>query len=237
MIRQIFIFEPTVSPFESDRYYFRIHGPEFARFIGPWLRRYETYRSCDAPPEADRFGSRNGRLADVWYGSPDAFREANPHGRPYTMPHFGWENFVPANSAITIVPAMPTEDFLGIEPTPEERPIIRWCQIFKYPDGVAPSEGEKWYLEVHAREAAGIPGLLKFVSHRTLDDSPLPNPWHRMSELWFEDLATWRNAFVGAPLRYTAPPWGGTLPFVDMVSTFIPYRPDVDFLRDSPGIP
>ncbi len=39
---------------------------------------------------------------------------------------------------------MPTDDFLGKkEPTPEERPFLRWVFLIRYPDGVALNDGEK----------------------------------------------------------------------------------------------
>jgi hypothetical protein len=35
----------------------------------------------------------------------------------------------------------------------------------------------------------------------------------------------------GITAKYTAPPWGGEYPFVEMVSTFLPYYPDIDFMK------
>lgn len=135
-----------------------------------------------------------------------------------------------------IIPAMPTEDFLGREPMPEERPILRWYQVFKYPEGVSLEDGERWYLETHAQEMMKQPGLLRYVSHRKLSNAPFPTPWHRVSELWYEDFAAWCNALrIGQ--RCTPPRWGGSFPFVEMVSTFVGYKPDVDFLKDNPTIP
>ena len=43
----------------ADRYYLRFHGPDVVRISGPWLRRYESYRAYDPPPEAvERFGAQ-----------------------------------------------------------------------------------------------------------------------------------------------------------------------------------
>ncbi len=237
MIKHVFLFEPTVSPTQADRYYFRFHSKEVVRATGPWLRRYETYRALDAPPEADRFGIRRGRLTELWYSSVDDWREANPYGRPYTPPAGGWEAFFGRNGAVTIVPAMPTEDFLGKEPMPEERPILRWYQIFKYPDGVSLEEGDAWYLRVHAEEMKQRSGLLRFVSHRVLENPPFSTPWQRVSELWYEDVSAWHEAIGRTAPQFTPPSWSRTPPFVDMVSTFVGYKPDVDFLRDDPTIP
>lgn len=237
MIKHCFVFQPRTNRIETDRYYFRFHSKEVVRFFGPWLRRYETYRAYDAPPEADRFGVRRGRMTELWYDNVEAFIEAKPLERPYTLPPGGWDEFFGTDGAVTIAPAMPTEDFLGKEPAPEERPFIRWYQVIGYPDRVSPEEADRWYVEVHAKEAAKQPGLLRFVSHRALKNPPFPTPWLRVSELWYEDFSAWRKAVIESPPRYTPAPWGGSYPFVNMVSTFVPYKPDVDFLKDNPLIP
>jgi hypothetical protein len=237
MIKHVFVFESGVNSIDADRYYFRYHSKEVVRFLGPWLRRYETYRAFDAPAEADQFGMRRGRLTELWYDNVDDWKEAAAYARPYTPPPGGWEAFFGTNGAVTIVPAMPTEDFLRKEPTPEERPILRWYQVFKYPEGVSIEEGERWYVEAFAEEMKKQPGLLRFVSHRVLAHSPFPTPWHRVSELWFEGFAAWREAVIAGAENFTPPKWRVAFPFVDMVSTFVGYKPDVDFLNDNPTIP
>jgi hypothetical protein len=237
MIKQVAIgFLDGVNPIEADRWYFRYHSKECIRFFGPWLRRYESYRAYDPPADAKRFGVRSGRLTELWYDSVESFVEAKPFGWPFTRPSF--IRFVEAPPAAgAIVPAMPTEDFLGRAPTPEERPILRWVCVFKYPEGVSVDEGEKWYVHTHSREVAQQPGLLKYVSHRAIEKAPMPSPWLRVSELWYEDFDTWRKAVIDSSPRYTKPPWGKGEPFVDMASTFVGCKPDVDFLKDNPLIP
>lgn len=235
MIKHVFVFEPTVSWVEADRYYFRYHSKEVVRTLGPWLRRYETYRAVESPV-SENFGVRNGRLTELWYSSVDDWKEAAPYSRAYTPPQRGWESFFGRNGAVTIVPAMPTEDFLGKDPMPEERPILRWFQVFRYPEGVSAADGDKWYVETHAPEMKRQPGLLRYVSYRKIPDAPFQTPWHRVAELWYEDLAAWREGIKMAE-RCTPPRWGGSFPFVPMVSIFVGYKPDVDFLRDNPLIP
>jgi len=238
MIKHVFVFEP-VNTLEMERWYFRFHSKECLRFFGPWLRRYETYRAYNAPPEADdRFGVRRGRMTELWHNSVADFLEANPNNRPYTSPAAASAPVAqPKPTAITIVPAMPTEDFLGKEPTPEQVHILRWYQVLKYPDGVSFEDGEKWYLEVHSQEAKEQPGLLRYVSHRIMENPPIDTPYIRVTEMWYENFDAWRKAVIDSPPKYTAPSWGGEYPFVDMVSTFLPYKPDIDFLKDNPLIP
>ena len=237
MIKHIAIgFLNGVDPIEADRWYFRYHSKECVRFFGPWLRRYESYRAYAPPPEAERYGARGGRLTELWYDSVESFTEAKPFDRPFSRASF--TRAVEAPPAVsTFVPAMPTEDFLGKEPTPEESPIMRWVCIFKYPEGVSVEEGERWYLEVHSQEVKQQDGLLKYVSHRALEPFPRPTPWLRVSELWYENFDAWRKANIDSPPKYTKPPWSKEEPFVDVASTFVRYKPDVDFLKDNPMIP
>ncbi len=235
MIKHVFVFEPAMNMVLFDRWYFRFHSKEVPRASGPWLRRYETFRSYPTPPEADRFGAKHGRLTELWYSSVDDFKEADPNRQSYTPPPGGWAAAL--GGAITMVPARPTEDFRGKSLTPEEVPILRWYQVIKYPDGVSRADGEKWYLNVFSQEARKQAGLLRFVSHTVLDDPPIVTPWHRVTEMWYEDFSAWRKAVIESPPHYTRPPWGKSEPFVDMVSTFVGTKPDVDFLKDSPLIP
>lgn len=240
MIKHCFVgFLRGVPKVEGDRWYFRYHCKEVVRFFGPWLRRYETYPAQPPPAGSERFGAVDGRLTELWYASAEDMLECDPLRRPYTSLA---KELMPPNGmvgAVTIMPAMPTEDFLGKQPTPEEVPIVRWYQAIKYPDGVSLADGEKWYLETHAPEAAKQPGLLRYVSHRgndlVLPGMRAPSAWIRITEMWYQSIDAWREA-IGA-VDYTPPPWGGEYPFVDMASNFVGYKPDVDYLRDSPFIP
>ena len=114
---------------------------------------------------------------------------------------------------------------------------MRWFCVFRYPQGVSLEEGERWYLDTHSREVKEQPGLLRYVSHRALENPLFSGVWHRMSELWYENMAAWRMAAVDSPPRYTPPPWNGEYPFVHLVSVFVRNKPDVDFLKDDPIIP
>jgi hypothetical protein len=236
MIKHVFIFQPSINMIEADRWYFRYHSKEVVRFIGPWLRRYETYRAYDAPATADKYGVRRGRLTELWFNNVPEFIEAGAGGRPYTAPANGWDSIF-GDLSLAMVPVIPTEDFLKKEPTPEETTVLRWCMLIRYPKGVPAKEGDDWYVNVFAQEAKQQPGLLKFVSHRGFENPPISTSWQRMTEMWYQDFNAWQKAVIESPVKYTKPPWGGDDPFVGMVSTFVPYKPDVDFLKDNPQIP
>ena len=80
-------------------------------------------------------------------------------------------------------------------------------------------EGEKWYLEVHSHEAKEQPGLLRYVSHRVLENPPIVTPWHLVTEMWYEDFDAWRKAVIDSPPKHTPPSWRKEEPFPDMIST------------------
>ena len=238
MIKHVFAgFLHGVDPIEAERWYLRYHSKEVVRAVGPWLRRYETYRTYPPPLEAERFGARNGFLTELWYSSLEDLAEADTNSRAYTPPSLSEPGVAAVRPAITLVPARPTEDFLGKEPSPEGVTILRWYCVFRYPEGVSLEDGERWYLDIHSQEAKEQPGLLRYVSHRAVEKPPFPTPWHRVSELWYENFDAWHRAVIDSPPRYTPPSWGKEYPFVDMVSVFVRYKPDVDFLKDNPLIP
>jgi hypothetical protein len=140
---------------------------------------------------------------------------------------------------ISFIPFTPDHDFKGKDLNPWGTTILRWVNVFKYPQGVPVEEADKWYVDVHAKEVMQQPGLIRYYSYRciTLPGHPA-YPWHRVSDLWYTDFVGWKKSVVDSPPKYTKPPWGQfdnypfLEPYVDFVSTFILERPDKDFLRD-----
>ncbi len=242
MIRQLwFGFLSGVDKAEGERWYYRYHAPEFVRWYGPWLRRYETYSAIPPTEEVkQRFGALPGKYTEMWWPSMQDYEEpgAVKAVRPYTPGAF--PRGASILSAMTIIPALPTEDFTETDPNIEQ-PIVRWLRVFAYPDHVTREEGDKWYLGTHAPELKKLPGLMRYVSHRTLDFQLYGNgtggyrKWDRVDELWFPDTDALHKAVGGA--RFTAPKWAQQEPYVTMVSDIVRIKPDVDFLRDNPRVP
>ena len=236
----------------ADRYYLRLHGPDVVRISGPWLRGYISFRAYDPPPEAvERFGAQGGRYTELWFTSMEEWLE-RPDLYAATMPPEDWQSKGQprGRQALTMVPGIPTEQFVSEPIDPEKTTILRWLCAIRYPDGVPLKEAEKWYVDVHARETMQQPGLLRYVSFRSVHEKGTPNGgppkgeappdtirWVRVSELWYQNFAAWRQAVIESPPKYTPPPWGGEYPFVDMVSNFVDLKPDVDFLRGNYFIP
>lgn len=259
------VFDNAPSMAETDRFYMRYHGPEITRLSGPWMARYQLWLPYEPPEEAvERFGAVRGRYAELWYREDDYLDR--PELRGITKPPFNENSTRKSGQTNIMVPANPTDVFYDSDPHPEQTTILRWVTIIRYPEGVSVEDGEKWFLEVYAKEAVKQPGLLKFVSHLAWENPsgggvpgmppgdmgmplrgdmaapsgerggmppmmPARRSWVRLCEYWYKDFDAWRKAVLESPPKYTAPPWGGEYPFVEMASTFIPYYHDVDFLK------
>lgn len=244
------VFENAPSEAEIEREYLRYHGPEITMWSGPWMRRYQLWLPYEPPEEAvERFGAVRGRYAELWYGSKEEYLD-RPNleadgiykKAPETDWHpIPWEQTRPEKRVVVMVPCNPTETFYNSRPEREDTTFIRWVTAIKYPEGVSTEEGEKWFLDVHAKEAVDQPGLLKFVSHRVIDElshaQTGQNSWIRINEYWYKDIDAWREAVIESPPKYTVPSWGGEYPFVEMRSTFIPFYHYVDFLKGDYVVP
>jgi hypothetical protein len=115
---------------------------------------------------------------------------------------------------------------------------------------------------VHAPEVVKQPGLRRFFSYPALKPPvPLAGMWHpdatppdemqmvqwdRVTEMWYDSFAAWREAVIDNPPAYTLPDWvtdpfypetTDKFPFfkpgVDFVSSFILERPADEFKRDT----
>jgi hypothetical protein len=79
MIKHLFIgFCDKIDSLEAVRWYFQYHSKEVVRYVGPWLRRYETFKSFPPPVEAKRFGAVGGFMTELWYENVGDFLEAGP---------------------------------------------------------------------------------------------------------------------------------------------------------------
>ena len=234
-----------------ERWYYRDHSPEIVRRFGPWEARHDSYLPVDAPADARAYGFYNWRVTEGWWRE---LPETGPQGNLcFTLPPV-WPKV-----ATCFIPWQPTEDFLGHDIAPGEKPVLRWFVLMKYPKGVRFDEGEDWFLNTHVPEAMRQPGLWRFFSYRTVKEKlPLPgswppgrvppegsviHDWDRVCELWYESFADWRRAVIAAPPAYSAPPWARydrypfLEPHVDFASSFLLERPADEFLRDARAYP
>ncbi len=245
MVRQLwFGYLNGVDKLEGEKWYYRYHAPEFFRWYGPWLRRYETFNVFDPPNEAvQKYGARRGKYTEMWWGSVNDYKDSRSGtSRAYTQGNWkvGVEGIL---TAMTMVPAYPTDVHMGAEIN-HEQPVVRWIRVFRYPPGVSQEEGDKWYLNTYAEEAKKLPGLIWYVSYKTVNDfrtHPAEGPykkWHRVDEMWFADMNAWKQAVLEKPMTVSAPAWAKEKgePFAEMYSDFVRVKSDVDFMRDLPKV-
>ena len=181
-----------------ERWYWRAHAPQTQRSLGPWLRRYESYRALPAPPEAEAVGYYNYRLSELWFDRLEAMPSpagliwlpdhARQSGLPEDAPMYGaaWAG-APGGAHPPLqlfVPALPEHEFKGAEDTFEHVAYVRWCVAHKPPQGVDQAEADRWFTDVHGLEAAACDEVLRLYSSRAIampggGTKPCPRPSRR----------------------------------------------------------
>jgi hypothetical protein len=248
MLKSIVMHDIPISAIAAmERWYFKDHSPEITRRFGPWEARHESFLPVDAPADARAYGFYNWRVTEGWWRE---IPKPGPQGNlSFTLPP------VFPKVATCFVPWQPTEDFMGQEVSPNEKNVLRWFILMKYPEGVSREEGDEWFLNVHAKEVMQQPGLWRFFSHRTVKEhialpgtwAPGKTPpqdsvihsWDRVCELWYESFDDWRRSVIDSPPVYTKPSWSKCHsypflePYVDFASSFLLERPTDEFLRDA----
>jgi len=242
----------------GERWLLREHAGETQMWLAPWLERYVRYWFVMPPanlvPDVVKLGSwTTGVTMHVYRDTPPTldkqwgFVGMIPRGKQKEVktPGAAYANREKADAieprvdmTFCFAPFAPTEDFLGATINPWENSILRWFTCFKYPKGVSREEGDEWYVNVHAKEVMKQEGLLRYFSYRTMD-WPGPAGWHRVSEMWYADYASWHKAVIEKPPKYTKPSWAkyDQYPFLephkDFLGSFILERPTHDLLRDN----
>ncbi len=66
--------------------------------------------------------------------------------------------------------------------------MVKLVAMFNLPRGTNEAEFEKYFVRKHARDAAKIPGLRRYVIGKVVG-SPAGEPaWYRVNELWFDSV-------------------------------------------------
>ena len=242
-----------------ERWLLKDHCAETLSLLEPILDRYVSYRAVPTPPGAEAYACYNWRMTEHWWReSPFPSKDQMNQGTSLSErwpPRYNEILGLPAGAArthawhgaaggpnppsFTFVARRPTEDFKGRGLTLDDGTILRWLNAIKYPAGVSVEEGDDWYINVHAPEVCAQKGLKRFFSSKAI--APHVGPWARVSELWYEDANSWRQAVIEQPPHYTPPPWARHAaypflePWVDFISMFILERPTNDFKRDYSG--
>ncbi len=248
MIRSIVLHQiPMTHIAAMEKWYWRDHAPEIVRRYGPWMARHESWLPVDAPADARALGWFNWRLTDGWWREMPL---AGPRGAmAFTLPPH-WPTV-----ATCFIAAQPDHDWKGAEIQPHEKSVLRWVQLWRYPEGVSRAAGDAWLTGSLVPELCRNPAVFRAFSHAAVTPGGgLPGVWppdslapmkatlqtgyDRVVEIWTESFDDWRAA-LQMPL--TPPPWAtrGDFPFVapgqDFVCSFVLERPNDEFLRDARG--
>jgi hypothetical protein len=223
---------------------------------GPLQVRFISYRPIPVIPEVLSYGYYNLRVTEAWFRSATELEEVEPLHRvvpqsdrilnftwqaPWAKQRINWKEIKPGSvSRVSLsVPTLPTNIFLGGKYTADEKAIIRWYTVTKYPKGVSLEEGEDWFLNVHSKEVLQQPGLTAYFSTRACNmPGRYPVEWVRLTELWYEDFNSWKKSVIDSPPKYTKPTWAKynkypfLEPYVDFTSTFLLERPDHNYLKE-----
>ncbi|HEX3367913.1 EthD family reductase [Phenylobacterium sp.] len=222
-----------------DRWYMTFHSQQVRRAFKAWQRNYISFRAYLPPAEATaRYPIQYGRMTEIQFDSLADFRETRPHNiygglESFTPPPGGWQDQKLFKAVTATIPVNPNELFVSLDTPPKEIPYFRWIIFFKYPKGMTEEAGDAWYRNVHAEEMAKVPGLKRYGLYKAVTETA---PYPRVAELWFDDYASWKKAFLPAP-KFTPPPSGGAFPFFETISMFVGENPDVDFVNDKRSIP
>ncbi len=232
-----------------ERWYWRDHAPEINRRFGPWIARHESFLPVDAPPAARAYGFFNWRVTEGWWR---ALPLPGARGNlAFTVPPV-WPRV-----ATAFFPAQPSDDICGGGLQPGARPVLRWYCLSRYPEGVSELEGERWFLDVHARQLAASTAAYRIFSTRAHKE-PVALPgewppghsppresvlhhWDRLTELWFDSFDAWQGWIEQPAAAFTPPPWANSqrYPFVklgsEFASSFLLERPSDEFSRDARG--
>jgi len=225
----------------AERWFYRYHIPEVLRSRP---LSYMSYRAVPPPPGAEAYGLFNYKIHENVHAPEGETKMALLSMTP---------EVVPLKVIMVNVPVAATEDFLGADRSFEDKTILRWVTVHRYPEGVSPERGDAWFNNVHAPCVMRQPGLTRFFSYRVLPSevpvrkgvskflhplSETSSNWHRVSELWYENANGWVDSILTNPPEYAKPTWGtwDTYPFfepgVDFQSMFILERPTDDWVRE-----
>jgi hypothetical protein len=247
-----------------ERWVQRDHCAETIGSLEPVLARYQSYRVVAPPPEmhklVESYGYYNWRVTELWMdpmnmaGGPGGGHVVSmiwpknynaivgqPEGDPMARGAFVGKPQGPHPPASGGFPSSPTQIFVPLKGTYDEKPILRWVSIIKYPQGVPVEEGEKWFLDVHSKEVMQQPGLNCYFSYKAMSPPGRPPEFIRLNEQWYEDFDSWKKAVIDAPPKYTKPSWAKydkypfLEPYIDFCSTFLLEKPTNNFLRDYNG--
>jgi len=244
-----FINYPEDSPLdEAERWYLGAHTQEAKHHVG--LRQYVTYRPLEWPqdvPSMTPLWKKPNWVTELWYDDVAAWYRAAVKEVPDYTPAPGGPEFY-RNFVSIIVNEKPDyewfQGWLGREPDLDpDHKFIRavWLLDANASEGVSFEEAEQWYLDTHTREVAELQsrsGLRRYITYRGLEhpDQPQTKRFRWLTELWYSDIESFKQASLEHGMKYTPPP-GGYDALSNWQMTLITRVPEYDFLKELPRLP
>lgn len=214
------------------RWLYKHHIPDSISKFGPYCSKYAFYQAYPAPPEAERFGSRNMQLTEhYWYVDEHLDEMKNSILNEYMpMDVLRWQGCIPdvgdtsenaetgdAGRAVggdngcppfvfAFIPINWEEDFKGAGRTIEDGANYRWQFLIQYPEGLDKEEGEKWFHETVVPYFTNCPYVNRFVSSRVMKNYGAAS-YDRVAEIWYEGEEEWYKSVVEGTKNMEKPSW------------------------------
>ena len=209
---------------------YRHHIPDSISQFGPYVTKYAFYNALPTPPEGERFGTikmqlkehywtinpmqeclKNKALTEYfpldvlkWQRTiPDDDQEMNMEGDDARAT--GGDNGMPP-FIFAFVPVWWEEDFKGKEKTVNDGPNYRWQFVMKYPEGVNPVDGDKWFYEEMIPTFKDMPEVTRILTSKIIQ-SINGCSFHRVVEMWFAGPEEWEVAAVEKAKFIKKPEW------------------------------
>lgn len=232
---------PGSDQLELDRWYITYHAPQVHRAYRAWQRDYISFRSYLPAPEAvQSFGVKFGRMTEIHFDSLAQFRESRINSLyggeldSFTPPPGGWRGNRLFRTWTATIPVNPDTLYVSLATPPKETPYLRWIVFFRYPPSITATDGDAWFDQSFAKAVAALPGVKRFGRYNAVSDRA---GYPRAIEIWFEDYAAWKSAFLAPAAKLPATPWSSDGLLAGSVSMFVGENPDIDFLHDARVIP
>ncbi len=241
------------------RWLYKHHVTDSISQFAPYVTKYATYRALPLSPSAEDFGTYNFIMTEhYWLVDPfcgsdipkgvafneyfsDEYMEITRQPTGQGLRPTKWmgskDGFHP--TAFMFLPMFWENEFKGPRSI-EDGPNYRWQFAFSYPEGVSREEADKWFLEQFMPTLCELPQVTRALSSRVLDN-PRKSPFHRLSEVWFENSKEWEEAMSFMAANLPRPAWATYdqfpyfEPYKDIVGVFLLDRPESDHLQQFRG--
>jgi hypothetical protein len=231
----------------------RYHVQDSISQFGPYVTKYAFYMALPTPPEGERFGTIRMQLTEhYWLVNPfTSNKKVKALTEYFPLEALKWQGTVPDTDEVlneniegdaarssggdkgmppflfAFVPVWWEEDFKGSQRTVEDGPNYRWQWTFKYPDGVSPEEGDKWFYNEVIPKFQAMSEVTRILTSKVIQ-SVNHCPFYRVVEMWFDGPDEWYNAAVVNAKNIAKPNWATQelfpylVPRFEIQSVFLP---------------